>query len=184
MKTLFVGSHPDDIELYCGGTIMKLKDIGFDIVYVICTDGNVKDGDRLEEAEKAINKLGIKKYYFLGLEDGRLEHNINLIKKLDNIFKTEKPDVIFCHSQQDYHQDHIAVARCVRSANRLYNSSLISYAYHSHYEIFDANLFVNIEKYKDKKVKLLNVFKSQKDNWYFKLNDGIEKFKIEIARWN
>jgi len=183
MKAIFVGAHPDDIEIYCGGTIMKLQEKKVDIIYIICTDGYIKDGNRILEAEKAINELKIKKYYCLGFDDGQLEHNINLIRELDDIFKKENPDIIFCHSPKDYHQDHIAVAKCVRSANRLYDSSLISYSYHNYYESFDANLFIDISKYFKRKEKLLNIFKSQKDNWYFKLHNNVENFKIEVAKW-
>ena len=43
-RFLFVGPHPDDIEIGAGATIKRLADEGKNIAFLICTDGRYGDG--------------------------------------------------------------------------------------------------------------------------------------------
>ena len=192
MKILAIGAHPDDIELYCGGTLLKAIDRGHEVRMLVCTNGELQSRKRYDEQVKACKFLKVKKIYFLNMKDGRLEHGVDLISQVDEVIKTYKPDTVFSHCLEDTHQDHLAVAKSVRSANRGWNFNWITYPSYDLRINFIPNLFVDIAGYFSKKSKLLEIFKSQKDKWFF-ADGGIsevvmgpftdkvfEKFKIEF----
>lgn len=192
MKILAVGAHTDDVELYCGGTLLRLIDEGHEVRLIVCTNGISQQKKRLSEEKEAHRFMGVKKAYFLGLQSGRLTHGLQLITKIDEVIKKYRPDFVFSHSARDHHQDHIAVAKSVKSVNRNWNFNWLTYASYDLRASFQCNLFVNIDKYFVKKLELLKIFKSQKDKWYFaphiilarsigtNVGKYVEGFKIEF----
>ncbi|OGG07673.1 hypothetical protein A2872_01795 [Candidatus Gottesmanbacteria bacterium RIFCSPHIGHO2_01_FULL_42_12] len=119
-KILAIGAHPDDIEYYAGATLSRFSAIGYDVTYIIATDGE-KGGDprmRIAELERAGHILGVKRYVYLKYPDGELEYNIKLLKeKILKIILAERPNIIFSfdpHNQfvvhKDFHPDHRALA--------------------------------------------------------------------------
>ncbi len=193
-KILAIGAHPDDIELFCGGALMKLEASGCELYHLICTSGESKDGDRLDEYEKACGFLKIKENYNLKLNDSGLRHNRELVTAIDKIVSEVKPDWIFTHSENDHHQDHVAVAKATRSANRKQDATLITYPSYDLTRPFDANLFVDIDEYFNLKLGLLEIFESQSKEWYMQpeavtarstgtnIAKYVERFKIEMMR--
>jgi LmbE family N-acetylglucosaminyl deacetylase len=182
MKYLFIGAHPDDIELYCAGTIAKLKeDENNEIMCVVCTNGQTREGDRVKEQVEAFEYAGIDKWKMLGMADGFLVHDAVLVSKIDLIVKEFGPDTVFTHRDDDFHQDHIAVARTARSAGRGGKFNLITFG---NYEEIDnnSNLTVDVLKYSDHKKKVMGIFKSQADRWYIDIIRSFEYFKIEKYR--
>lgn len=194
MKILAIGAHSDDIELFCGGTLLKLKDEGNKIYTLICTDGGLETKDKQEECIKARKILGVSGGYTLDFKNAHLKHGYKLVNAIDKVMDKVKPNWVFTHSVDDYHQDHIAVAKAMRSANRTQRATLITYPSYNLTIPFEANLFVDISDYFKKKTKLLKVFKSQKGRWYMRpeiieargrgtnIGRHIEKFKIEMMR--
>ena len=82
-RYLFVGPHPDDIEIGAGATAAKLAAEGKDLCFLICTDGRFGTdhapaslvGDTLAklrraEAESSASLLGVKDLRFLPFSDG------------------------------------------------------------------------------------------------------------------
>ena len=82
-RYLFVGPHPDDIEIGAGATVAALAAQGKNICFLICTDGrygttNMPDtvseealiATRKEEAIRSAAALGVNDVRFLGLSDG------------------------------------------------------------------------------------------------------------------
>lgn len=192
MKILAIGAHPDDIELYCGGTLLRAIDEKHEVRMLVCTNGELQSKKRYDEEVEACEFLKVKKTYFLNMEDGRLEHGVDLVFQIDEVIRTYQPDIVFSHCLEDFHQDHLAVAQSVRSSNRNWNFNWITYPSYDLRINFIPNLFVNIAGYFDKKSRLLKIFKSQKDKWFFAdgaistvvmgpFTDKIfEKFKIEF----
>ncbi len=193
-RILAIGAHPDDIELYCGGTLLKMGHKGSEIHHLICTYGEGKGGDRMRENNEACEFLRVKKRYALGLFDSSLRHDKRLITGIDDVIREVQPDWIFTHSVNDYHQDHIAVARATKSANRRQEATLIVYPPYDLAIPFKANLFVDIDDYFDKKLELLKIFKSQTKEWYMRpevvearslgtnIATYVEKFGVELMR--
>lgn len=196
MKILAIGAHYDDIELNCAGTLLKARDQGAEICICVCTDGS-SGGDtqeRMDEQDKVAAIVGYDYNVYMKFTDGKLQHNLELVDVIDNLIKKLKPDYIITHTENDFHQDHIAVAKAVKSANRNSNASLITFPSQDIKLPFEANLYVDITKYFKKKIKIIQKFESQLDKPWLQedtiiarnLGTGIakyvEKFHIEFLK--
>lgn len=113
-KILFVFSHPDDADIYAGGTIARLVQNGKEVCVVKMTLGNkgsrqenITEKDlatqRLEEDKKAMEILGIKEHnnIYLNLSDGEIEDNSETREKIVKIIRTFKPDLVVTHNPED-----------------------------------------------------------------------------------
>ncbi|MBX3167336.1 MAG: PIG-L family deacetylase [Candidatus Eremiobacteraeota bacterium] len=140
MKTaLVIGAHPDDPEFGVGGTVAAWGEKGWEFHYLIVTDGSKGTPDatqdpclliqtRQQEQQKAAQMLGVKSVEFLGLPDGEVQADQNLLEKLVAILRKRKPYAVFTHNPEalEYrrpgsrpqiaHRDHRAVGQCVLDA--------------------------------------------------------------------
>jgi len=113
-RVLFIGAHPDDIEIGCGGTAAKLAHAGVHIGFAIAS--RERDPERAairaEEAKKAAAVLEISETdLFLGdLLDTQLEQRTDDLRTWlrDDVSDRFQPDTVFVHRSDD-HTDHQAV---------------------------------------------------------------------------
>ncbi|MBN8703095.1 MAG: bacillithiol biosynthesis deacetylase BshB1 [Bacteroidetes bacterium] len=120
---LFFGAHPDDVELSCGGTILKHKKQGKKIGIVdltrgeLGTRGSIKDRD--QEAETAANILGVDVRDNLSLPDGfftnEKKHQLEVIKAI----RKYQPDIIVTPASKDRHPDHGKACELITQASFL-----------------------------------------------------------------
>lgn len=110
LSVVCVGAHPDDIEIGCGGTLIKLavtRDIAATVVVATGT------GERRDEAiAAAAHFIGPKAdVKALGLRDGRLPTQWGAVKEaLEDVADSVAPDIVFAPRLDDAHQDHRVVA--------------------------------------------------------------------------
>ena len=108
LRVLALGAHSDDIEIGCGGTLLRLIGQGLvaEICWVVLTGSNL----RREEAESSAKALleGVPHEIRLGeFADGYFPYDGRQIKEYVEEIKREfTPDVIFTHQRHDLHQDH------------------------------------------------------------------------------
>ena len=181
-ETIIVfGAHSDDQIIPIGGTIAKYTKEGKEVITVIFTEGGIttlKDklymNIRKKEALKADKVIGVKKTIFLKIPELRMvkeAKNPKLIEKVKSIINKYKPDKIFTHTIYDVHHDHRAVHKIVTKAV----DEIKGKKYHVYtFDVWDVaktlnllrkdgpKLFVDISKTFDKKIKAINLFKSQK----------------------
>lgn len=158
---------------------MKLKEKGVDIYYHICIAGNKQ---KAEEQIKAGDLLDTESVFINSHENGFLQFNLQLVNSLEETIKEIKPDIIFTHSEEDYHQDHKVVAQATRAATRFYKCSYLEFPWHG----TEANqVIVNIKKQLPEKIKLLDCFVSQKNRHYIKETKkrDYETFYIKKLYW-
>jgi LmbE family N-acetylglucosaminyl deacetylase len=108
MNILAIGSHPDDIEFGCGGTMHKLAQAGSRVYLLLMTDGSF-GGDpkrRRLEQEKSAVCLGAQDIFWAGFDDTRLPQSQTAIQAIEAVIKTVKPTFVFVHHGNDTHQDH------------------------------------------------------------------------------
>lgn len=114
-----LGAHPDDVELGCGGTILKLTGLGRTGVIVDLTDASMGTRGtpeiRAREAAAAAKALGVERVN-LGLPDGRLADGWDAQKRVIDAIRTWRPKVIITHHASEEHPDHEAAARIVKQA--------------------------------------------------------------------
>lgn len=115
-SALFIGAHPDDIELGCGGTIAKLTDAGVDVHCLIMTRGNVGTtfpDVRQNETLDALRSLGVpeSQVYQKDYPDTRLDTvpQADLIREIENVVRWLEPDRVYTMFREDRHQDHRAI---------------------------------------------------------------------------
>lgn len=129
-RFLFVGPHPDDIEIGAGATAAKLAAMGKEICFLVCLDGRFGDGNAPEgirgEALVALRKaealasaamLGITDVRFLDLSDGGFYEQKELVEKLARVVGDFQPDVILAPDPcvtSECHADHLNVGNAAR----------------------------------------------------------------------
>lgn len=163
MNILAIGAHPDDIEIGCGGTLVKYAKAGHDVYLLVLTCGGV-GGDpetRKKEQEQAAKKIGAKKVFWGGFEDTYASDARALITAMEKVISEVSPQVVFINYLHDVHQDHRAVAKACLSATRYIKEVL-------YYEVpttsmFEPETFVDIGEVLDDKMELLNIHASQVD---------------------
>jgi len=117
---LAFGAHPDDIELGCGGSIVKAVAEGKKVGLVDLTRGELGTRGsaeiRKEEAEKAAAILGVAFRKNLGFRDGFFvndeAHQLSIIALL----RAHQPELVLCNAIDDRHIDHAKGSQLVSDA--------------------------------------------------------------------
>ena len=195
MKILVIVAHPDDEVLGCGGAIASYTNQGHEVTSVIFTFGenaNLNESPktlaktRSKESIRAGKILGVKKMYFLGLPDNTLSEEIkdeDLSKKILNIIKEIKPDIILTHSLDDYHPAHRNVAKLIKKnvADNKLKSRIYTFAVGIPIRAVQKNkpkLIIDTTQYQSQKERALKQFKSQ--HWNFNYFGNLSKIKDYI----
>lgn len=114
------GAHPDDVELSMGGTIISLIERGFKVGVVDLTQGELSSRGNLEirkkETEKASKILGINYRENLKMEDGNIEVKEESIKKVVEVIRKFKPQLVFAPYFRDRHPDHENAAQLIKAS--------------------------------------------------------------------
>ena len=186
MNILAIGAHPDDIELGCGGLLIKSARQGHNVYMYVITRGEASGDPRLRcmELIQSARFIGAKMLWIDNFEDATLSVNSKLINHLEYFIQKVHPDLILTHPIEDYHHDHRAIAKSTLEAARNSQNILA-------YEIpltrdFNPQLFFDISEVKDDKNELVNIFASQK-NKNFMDQSGVQaltKFRAQQSRLN
>ena len=114
-KYLFIGAHPDDIEINAGGTIAKLVSEGHQVSAVVASYSPYSL--RGNECVASMKQLGVEDVKLLGLNEPNIELAL-LIPSLEQEIKRIQPSTVFTHYHQDTHQDHKTVCDATMVAAR------------------------------------------------------------------
>lgn len=121
-RILYIGAHPDDADILCGGTAIKLARAGHLVKFVSATNGDTGHHimSRAETArvrkQEAINAgkyVGLVEYQVLDHDCG-LEPTVENRREFVRIIREFAPDVLISHRLCDYHPDHRATAQLVQ----------------------------------------------------------------------
>ncbi len=161
MNILAIGSHPDDIEFGCGGSLIKFADRGHRVYLLVMTEGGLggKTTIRSKEQMAAKDILGVKELFWGGYEDTLLKADKDMIVKIEQIIAKIEPNFIFCHFPDDTHQDHRHLAQATISATR-YVRNVLFYEGPTT-QNFKFQVFVNISETLDRKIEALKAHRSQ-----------------------
>ena len=126
MRVLAVGTHPDDVEIACSGTLAKCVKRGDTVIVCHASTGNLGHviippdeltKIRAEEARRAGAMAGIE-VICAGFNDLDIyDNNKEARDKMVDIIKYANPDFIITHNPDDYMPDHTAVSRLVFDAS-------------------------------------------------------------------
>ena len=119
-----IGAHPDDIEFYMAGTLLMLKQAGYEIHYLNLANGSCGSAEysaamtrsiRNTEGRAAAKILGAHFHPSL-TEDLEIIYNLELLRGLAAIIREVKPRIVLTHSPQDYMEDHTNTSRLAVTA--------------------------------------------------------------------
>ncbi len=182
MRIIVVSAHPDDEVLGCGGTLLKHKQNGDEIAWLITTNISTNQGftvdrvsKRQEEIEKVAKLLNIKNLYKLDYPTMCLsdETMITMIPKISEIFNEFKPQIIYVLNRSDAHSDHLitfkSVLACTKSFRYPFIKRVLMYECISETEfgpalpenIFVPNYFVDISEHINQKIELMKIYESE-----------------------
>lgn len=154
-RIMVITAHPDDLELYCGGTVARLIADGKEVVSVKMTSGEM--GCRQEKISKeelqaireredsaSMTELGIKpeNNVYLRLGDGKVENNLQTIGEVARQIRLFQPEIIITHNPQDLiirfakdvnwinHRDHRNTGTIAIDASYPYARDILFYPEH------------------------------------------------------
>ena len=188
MNIVIISAHPDDETLGAGGTMLKHKEDGDKLYWIITTKMKIKDGFskkridlRNDEIKKVASNYGIKKTFQLDYSTMSLNSEIvnQIIPEVSDIFKQIEPNIIYCVNRTDAHSDHKytfeSIMACTKSFRFPSIKQVLLYECISETEfapaiperIFQPNYFVDITKHFDKKIEIMKIYKSEIDEHPF-----------------
>lgn len=169
LKVLCLGAHSDDIEIGCGGTILRLAD-----EYPQCTFHWVvfsAIGIRKTEAEQAAHIFAGSRLGTLTLhefQDGFMPFTGAEIKKVFEGLKPVSPDIVLTHYRKDAHQDHRLLSELTWNTFR--NHLIMEYEIPKYDgDLGSPSFFVPLSAdiYRAKVSHLMNAFASQRSKQWF-----------------
>ncbi len=161
MNILAIGAHPDDIEIGCGGSLIKYSRAGHNVYLLIMTagemggDADIRKSEQLESAKV----IAAKDVIFKDYPDTNLPLNKILISNIEAVVKKTKPDFIFVNYTHDTHQDHRTLAKGTISATR-YIKNVLFYEVPTTHD-FNPSVYVDITGVIEQKVGCLEAHASQ-----------------------
>ena len=205
---LVVTPHPDDAEIWCGGTISKWVTSGANVHYLLCTNGN-KGTDQLDMSPELLGQtreqeqilacslLGVDDVIMLHHSDGELEDTREFRKQIVRQIRKIQPQIVLCaepyRRNLAWHRDH-------RIAGQVTLDAVFPYARdHLHFEelwkeeglephktatiLFwgteRPDTYIDIENYLENKIRAVQAHSSQ----LAQLTEGeVEQFVKEEAR--
>ncbi|MDZ7374617.1 MAG: bacillithiol biosynthesis deacetylase BshB1 [candidate division KSB1 bacterium] len=120
LDVLAFGAHPDDVELSCGGTVIKLKRQGYRVGVVSLTRAERGTrGDwqtRLKEFEESARVMGLDVWEALDIPDTQIELTEGNRLKVVQVLRQYQPELVIAPYWKDRHPDHAYASRLIREA--------------------------------------------------------------------
>jgi len=171
LRLLCLGAHCDDIEIGCGGTILKLATAGrkIEVYWIVFSSDGGRRQEALKSADAFLSDVITKKVTVLGLRDGFFPYIGSGLKECFEELKDEfSPDLILTHYRQDLHQDHRLVSELTWNTFR--NHLILEYEIPKYDGDFGSpNVFVSLDEStcRRKIDAILDVFQSQNEKHWF-----------------
>jgi len=113
LKILCVGAHSDDIEIGCGGTVLRLlaERPGSTVDWVVLSSNPEREQEARASAAEFLAGAGSSKVWVESFQESYFPAHWVAIKQFfETVRRATEPDLILCHRQNDRHQDHRVVA--------------------------------------------------------------------------
>jgi len=171
LRLLFLGAHSDDIEIGCGGTILRLakeypKSI-FD--WVVFSATGARQAEAEHSAKLFVHPPQLREPILKPFPDGFMPYVGGEVKAVfEELKRTVSPDVVFTHNHKDAHQDHRLIAELTWNTFR--DHLILEYEIPKYDgDMGQPNFFVPLEKemYDDKIRFLMEAFSTQRSKRWF-----------------
>lgn len=171
LKVLCLGAHSDDIEIGCGGTILRLLSEYDDVEvhWVVFGSSGKRDVEAVRSANKFLTDVKKKEIIIKNFKNSFFPYAGGEIKVcFEELKKRVSPDIIFTHYRQDLHQDHRVISDLTWNSYRdhqIFEYEIIKYDG----DLGVPNCFVHLnEEICKKKINyLMKFFKTQTNKDWF-----------------
>lgn len=175
LDVLAFGAHRDDIELTCGGTMIKLADMGYKTGIIDLTAGEMGTRgsveERAKEAEEAAKILRVQCRDNLCISDANIELSSENKLKVVTAIRKYRPSIVILPYWEDRHPDHAHAGQLVSEASFIAGLSKLDTEqsrhrpekliyYMCHYE-FKPSFIVDVTEQHQRKMKAIQAYKSQ-----------------------
>jgi len=170
-KILCLGAHCDDIEIGCGGTILKLARTikNTSVHWVVFSSDDRRAKEALKSANDFLRDVKEKNIVIKRFKNSFFPYCGAEIKEYFEQLKQDfRPDLIFTHYRNDLHQDHRVI--CELTWNTFRDHLILEYEIPKYDgDLGSPNFFVHLEEIlcRAKTEKILKYFKSQSDKEWF-----------------
>lgn len=180
-NVLVVSAHPDDEILGAGGALIRHRDQGDDITWLIVTNVSEKDGfsrERVETRQQEITDVATKlnaKVFKLDFPTMSLStrHINKMVPRISEVFQKTQPATVYVLNRSDAHSDHRyifdAVMSCTKSFRYPFLREVLMYECLSETEFapalperaFMPNCYIDISDAMDEKIELMRIYESE-----------------------
>jgi len=206
-RVFAIGAHPDDIEFMMSGTLILLKDAGYEVHYMNIANGSCGTNKfaretivnrRRKEARNAAESIAAVFHESL-VNDIEIFYERGLLFKLGSIMREVAPHIVLTHSPNEYMEDHSNTCRLVVTA--AFCRGMINFPVEPPHEVVDREvtiyhalpyglhnplrkrikpeIFVDITSVIEKKKAMLAKHKSQKE--WLDVSQGIDSYLITMT---
>lgn len=170
LRVLCLGSHSDDIEIGCGGTILRLIEEypGSRFHWVVFSTIGVRKAEAQRGADLFAGPKRLEQTLLKDFRDGFMPYDGAEIKGVFEELKTVQPDLIFTHTAQDAHQDHRLISELTWNTFR--DHVILEYEIPKYDgDLGRPSVYVPLEPatYKKKVESLMDAFQSQRSKRWF-----------------
>tara|TARA_B110000259_G_scaffold187562_1_gene242242 strand:+ start:1663 stop:2268 length:606 start_codon:yes stop_codon:yes gene_type:complete len=164
-----ISAHPDDLEMGCSGTLMKMMSDGTKVTSIVMV-GDVPHSDYLDKAASImkLSPIGFNPIIFSNTSD-RFSVDHKTIAKLEQAVDFSEVDLIITHWKEDAHQDHRAcydIANSLRRHQPMDVWYMSSYPYNLKYSSFNPNTYVDITDHYIQKMAVMKAYQNISANWH------------------
>jgi LmbE family N-acetylglucosaminyl deacetylase len=171
LNVLCLGAHSDDIEIGCGGTILRLAEQYPSCVFhwVVFSALGVRAAEAQRAAALFAGKAIPNGPVLKPFKDGFMPFMGADVKAIFEELKAISPDLIFTHNRKDAHQDHRLIAELTWNTFR--DHLILEYEIPKYDgDLGQANFFVPLEPHVlEKKIRyIMDAFQSQHSKRWFR----------------
>jgi LmbE family N-acetylglucosaminyl deacetylase len=187
LKILCLGSHSDDIEIGCGGTILRLLSCNrnLEVVWIVFSSSKEREREARNSAELFLNEAAQKEIIVNNFRDGFFPFEGEQIKNFFEGLKRVSPDLILTHNRKDAHQDHRLIAELTWNTFR--NHLILEYEIPKYDgDMGQPSVFVPIEAeiYQKKVRYLMDAFESQRQKRWFQQETFLSLMRLRGMECN
>lgn len=188
LQVLCLGCHSDDIEIGCGGTILRLAQEypGCVLHWVVFSATGVREGEAQEAARLFAGKASLCGPVLKSFRDGFMPYEGAEVKGVfEDLKKTVSPDVIFTHNRADAHQDHRLIAELTWNTYR--DHFVLEYEIPKYDgDMGRPNLFIPLttEDCQNKVRNLMTAFQSQHSKRWFQEDTFLSLMRLRGMECN
>ena len=175
VDVLAIGAHPDDVELSCAGTLLRMQAQGAKIGIVDMTRGERGSRGNAEiravEAQNALKILGFEFREILDVGDLQIQDTHDRRVKVVECIRRHKPKLVLTHWGRDKHPDHEGTSELVKHSMFVAGAANFPAKYEPHNPkrllywpstwMMEPNVFVDVTDFWEKKLEAARAHKSQ-----------------------